>query len=71
MLGSVLLIKTSFHSNRVILGRCLVPVRVCTSPGRDRILEETKLTREASREADIIEEPPRKRIRSEGMAKLI
>ncbi len=33
-----------------MLGRCLVPIRVCTSPGRDRILDEKKVNKETAGE---------------------
>ena len=33
-------------SNGVVLGRCLVPIRVCTSPGRDRSIDEKKVSKE-------------------------
>ncbi|XP_064383843.1 uncharacterized protein LOC135332861 [Halichondria panicea] len=34
----------------IVLGRCLVPIRVCTSPGRDRIIDEKKVNKETAEE---------------------
>ena len=39
-----------FHRHGIVLGRCLVPIRVCTSPGRDRIVDEKKVNKETAEE---------------------